>query len=220
MCRWLGVGRPSFNEWRTRPLSAAAMRRDELRLIIAKSFDDSDGTYGYRRVHADLAAWGVDCRLELVRKLNARHRPRAVSAAAGPIPDLVERDFTADAPGHKMVGDITYISRPGKDGCIWPQSSIATPRLSSSGPWVITTRPRLSKPHPTETAITPPPSSPGPEEQQSSPISRSNRDLLRQRDGRIVLRNPQERADPPHRVPHPRTRTTRYCPLHRIALRY
>jgi hypothetical protein len=45
------------------------MRRDELRLIIAKSFDDSDGTYGYRRVHADLAAWGVDCRLELVRKL-------------------------------------------------------------------------------------------------------------------------------------------------------
>jgi hypothetical protein len=57
MCRWLGVGRSSFNEWRIRPLSATAMRRDELRLIIAKSFDDSDGTYGYRRVHADLAAW-------------------------------------------------------------------------------------------------------------------------------------------------------------------
>ena len=28
---------------------------------------------------------------------------------AGPIPDLVNRDFTADAPGRKMVGDITYI---------------------------------------------------------------------------------------------------------------
>src|SRR6266571_8791557 len=25
------------------------------------------------------------------------------------IPDLVKRDFTADAPGEKMVGDITYI---------------------------------------------------------------------------------------------------------------
>jgi transposase InsO family protein len=25
-------------------------------------------------------------------------------------PDLVERNFTADAPGHKMVGDITYVS--------------------------------------------------------------------------------------------------------------
>ena len=29
--------------------------------------------------------------------------------AAGPIPDLVNRDFSADAPGEKMVGDITYI---------------------------------------------------------------------------------------------------------------
>jgi putative transposase len=25
------------------------------------------------------------------------------------VPDLVGRDFTADAPGHKLVGDITYI---------------------------------------------------------------------------------------------------------------
>ena len=29
--------------------------------------------------------------------------------SGGPIPDLVDRDFTADAPGEKMVGDITYI---------------------------------------------------------------------------------------------------------------
>ena len=28
---------------------------------------------------------------------------------AGPIPDLVNRDFTAEKPGQKMVGDITYI---------------------------------------------------------------------------------------------------------------
>ncbi len=28
---------------------------------------------------------------------------------AGPIPDLVNRDFTAAVPGEKMVGDITYI---------------------------------------------------------------------------------------------------------------
>ncbi len=27
----------------------------------------------------------------------------------GPIPDLVNRDFTASAPGVKMVGDISYI---------------------------------------------------------------------------------------------------------------
>ena len=28
---------------------------------------------------------------------------------SGPIPDLVNRDFTAELPGEKMVGDITYI---------------------------------------------------------------------------------------------------------------
>jgi transposase InsO family protein len=28
---------------------------------------------------------------------------------AGPIPDLVNRDFAAEKPGEKMVGDITYI---------------------------------------------------------------------------------------------------------------
>jgi transposase InsO family protein len=121
MCRWLDVGRSSFNEWRTRPMSATAKRQAELKLIIAKSFDDSDGTYGHRRVHADLVAWGVPCGLELVRKLMRdmglepcqprpwRHCLTEQDGHAGPIPDLVERDFTADAPGHKMVGDITYI---------------------------------------------------------------------------------------------------------------
>jgi hypothetical protein len=101
-----------------RPLSATAMRRDELRLVSAKSFDDSDGTYGYRRAHAGLAAWAVDCGLGLVRKLMPdmglvpcqprpwRHCLTESDGRAGPIPDLVERDFTADAPGHKMVGDI------------------------------------------------------------------------------------------------------------------
>jgi putative transposase len=122
MCRWLDVGRSSFNDWRGRPASATARRRDELKLIITKSFEDSDGTYGYRRVHADLVAWGMPCGLELVRKLMRelglepcqprpwRHCLTEQDGQAGPISDLVGRDFTAGAPGHKMVGDITYIS--------------------------------------------------------------------------------------------------------------
>ncbi len=32
-----------------------------------------------------------------------------VPGQAGPAPDLVNRDFTAEIPGEKMVGDITYI---------------------------------------------------------------------------------------------------------------
>ena len=129
MCAWLEVSRSGFYEWRERPASATAQRREELKLFITKSFDDSDGTYGYRRVHADLADWGLACGPELVRALMrelglepCQPRPWRVwlteqDGRAGPIPDLVCRDFTAQAPGQKMVGDITYI--PTWDGWVY-----------------------------------------------------------------------------------------------------
>ena len=120
MCSWLQVSRSGFYEWRSRPDSAAARRRDDLKLLIAKAFEDSDGTYGYRRVALQLARWGVRAGLELVRGLMrelglvpCQPRPWRPSTTqqgqAGPIPDLVARDFGAAAPGEKMVGDITYI---------------------------------------------------------------------------------------------------------------
>jgi putative transposase len=120
MCSWLEVSRSGFYEWRSRPESATARRREELALFIRKAFDDSDGTYGHRRVWAQLARWGVRAGLELVRALMrdlglvaCQPRPwrpaTTQQGAAGPIPDLVNRDFSAQAPGEKMVGDITYI---------------------------------------------------------------------------------------------------------------
>ena len=122
MCRWMKVSRSGFYEWRNAPESATARRRAELALVIKKSFDESNETYGYRRVHADLAAWGVPCGPELVRSVMrelglepCQPKPWRFSLTEDDgqehdIPDLVNRDFTADAPGEKMVGDITYIS--------------------------------------------------------------------------------------------------------------
>lgn len=122
MCRWMKVSRSGFYEWRSAPESATAKRRAELALIITKSFEESNETYGYRRVHADLAAWGVPCGPELVRSIMrelglepCQPKPWRFSLTEGDgqqhdIPDLVKRDFNADAPGLKMVGDITYIS--------------------------------------------------------------------------------------------------------------
>src|SRR5690242_21147839 len=69
MCRWLGVSQSGFYEWRSRPESATAKRREELKLLIAKAFGDSDGTYGYRRIWSQLARWGVRAGQELVRAL-------------------------------------------------------------------------------------------------------------------------------------------------------
>jgi putative transposase len=120
MCEWLGVSRSGFYEWRSRPESATAKRRKRLALLIKAIFDDSDGTYGHRRVAAQLARQGIVAGAELVRKLMrelglvaCQPRPwrpsTTVQGQAGPIPDLVHRDFTAEKPGQKMVGDITYI---------------------------------------------------------------------------------------------------------------
>jgi len=121
MCVWMEVSRSGFYEWRNAPESATTQRRGELAVYVEKSFGDSDGTYGYRRVHADLAGWGVPAGPELVRSLMrelgleaCQPRPWRVCLTEGDgqehdIPDLVQRDFTAAAPGVKLVGDITYI---------------------------------------------------------------------------------------------------------------
>jgi len=63
------VSRSGFYEWRNAPESATAKRRGIIALCVQKSFDESDGTYGYRRVRTDLAAWGVPTGPELVRSV-------------------------------------------------------------------------------------------------------------------------------------------------------
>jgi putative transposase len=120
MCAWLDVSKSGFYEWKSRPESATAKRRQMLRLLIKRIFDDSDGTYGYRRIAEQLARQGTVAGAELVRTLMRQlglvacqprpWRPATTKQGqAGPIPDLVCRDFSAEVPGQKMVGDITYI---------------------------------------------------------------------------------------------------------------
>jgi transposase InsO family protein len=119
MCRWLEVSRSGFYDWRKRPQSATAARREALTERIRHHFTASDGTYGYRRVHADLLAEGSQASPELVRHLMAAQglvacqpKPFRVTTDgddSSDLPDLVQRDFSAERPGIKFVGDITYI---------------------------------------------------------------------------------------------------------------
>lgn len=120
MCLWANVSKSGFYEWRNRPASATTERRDSLRVRIVEIFDENDQTYGYRRVHEQLANEGVEAGPELVRSIMreaglvaCQPRPYKVTTLAdagqpGPA-DLCQRDFTAPAPGVKLVGDITYI---------------------------------------------------------------------------------------------------------------
>jgi putative transposase len=133
MCGWAGVSRSGYYEWRDRPASATAVRRDRLKLLITAAFDASDGTYGHRRVHAQLARWGQAASPELVRALMrdldlvpCQPRPwrpaTTIAGDAAGLPDLVGRDFTAAAPGTKLVSDITYI--PTWEGWLYLASVI------------------------------------------------------------------------------------------------
>ena len=122
MCEWLAVSRSGFYDWRSRPTSAAASRRGDLRLMIAHEFDESDQTYGYRRIRAELHRLGVDVGAELVRHLMrelglvpCQPRPYRVSLTGQDtnepaIADLVRRDFTATAPGTKMIAGVATIA--------------------------------------------------------------------------------------------------------------
>lgn len=121
MCAWLAVSTSGFYEWRSRPPSATTRRREALKDTIVEIFDAFDGTYGYRRIRVELLRAGIDVCAELVRVLMrelglvaCQPRPYKTTTVPGDAepatPDLVARDFTAAAPGVKLVGDITYIS--------------------------------------------------------------------------------------------------------------
>lgn len=121
MCAWLGVSRSGYHDWASRPVSATRQWRDELGLVISALHAASDGTYGYRRIHAQLGRAGRHCHPDTVRSIMgelglAGCQPRAKrrcttkqAEQVADIPDLVGRDFTSDTAGAKLVGDITYV---------------------------------------------------------------------------------------------------------------
>jgi putative transposase len=124
MAGLLGVSRSGYYAWEQRqagPPSATVRRRGELAVVITHLFTAFEHTYGYRRIHRELRRSGTQVDDELVRQIMreegltpvqvTKRRPGLTrqDKQAGPIPDLVGRDFTAQAPGAKMVGDITQI---------------------------------------------------------------------------------------------------------------
>jgi putative transposase len=122
MCRLLGVARSSFYAWRERAVTdtATAARRRDLVEHVRRVFTAGRGAYGCRRVGAQLNREGYPCSVglvaDLMRELGlAACQPRAYKRTTVPTahpvssPDLLDREFTALAPGQRLVGDITYL---------------------------------------------------------------------------------------------------------------
>ena len=93
----------SFYHWRTRPQSATAERRQVLTMRIKGFFKASDGTYGYRRIHADLVAAAIQCSPELVRQIMRQEE-------LIPLPMLQERSLLVTSPTFTL----------GKVSSTWP----------------------------------------------------------------------------------------------------
>jgi putative transposase len=90
----------------------------ELKVAIEAIFVAAKGRYGHRRVHVELvrAGWCVAKKtvLKLMRRLGLecqvrrRRRYNSYRGEAGKVaPNLLDRDFTAEAPNQKWVTDVT-----------------------------------------------------------------------------------------------------------------
>lgn len=124
MCRWSGVSTSGFYDHLKAVETARACRRATVAVHVQGAHTAGRGTYGVRRVHAVLTRSAdpevASVSLKFVRSIMAELglsgcQPRAYKTTTQPDPaaaqpaDLVGRDFTADTPGTKLVGDITYL---------------------------------------------------------------------------------------------------------------
>jgi putative transposase len=121
MCRLLGVWSSGYYAWRNRAPSRRDRADAELTERIKAIHERSRGTYGAPRVHAELrlgedircgrkrvarlmkkAGLSGCCGGRAVRTTSKAHLPLSVA-------DLVERNFTPEAPDRLWVADITYL---------------------------------------------------------------------------------------------------------------
>ena len=127
-CRILGVAASGFFMWRRRSPSARQLRFAWLTDLVRAIHADSRGTYGWRRVNAELIyGHGVIVNRKTVRKImriqglhglpGARKAFRS-KANIATTADLVERQFDRPAPDQLWVTDITeHPTREGKLYC-------------------------------------------------------------------------------------------------------
>ena len=119
MCKLLGVSSSGYYAWVQRRRSRRAETDDTLTAEIRAAHGASHGIYGAPRIHAELAAKGTYIGRKRVARLmtqaglagvsRRRFVTTTVKDGGRQAPDLVERNFTAEAPDRLWVADITYI---------------------------------------------------------------------------------------------------------------
>ena len=127
MCRCLRVTRSGFYAWCGRPESAHARDDRRLKVLVHASFAESKGRYGSPRIHEDLSEQQERVSRKrvvrlmqedgLVARLRKRYKVTTMSDHDQPVAaNLLDRQFEADAPNQRWVGDTTefVIGESGK----------------------------------------------------------------------------------------------------------
>jgi putative transposase len=118
MCQALGTSTSGYYAWCRRAESAHTRRDRQVRVLVQASFNASKQRYGSPRIHEDLRAQDVRVsrkrviRLMQADGLVARARKRVTCTTMSdhdqPVAaNLLARQFTADAPNQRWVGDTT-----------------------------------------------------------------------------------------------------------------
>ena len=121
ICQLLPIAPSTYHAAKRRPLSARALRDEELKAEIARVHAEHFGVYGARKVWRQLHREGIAvarCTVErLLRELGLRgavrgktRRTTTPDATAARPADLVERDFSATRPNQLWVADLTYVA--------------------------------------------------------------------------------------------------------------
>ena len=121
LCGALEVSPAGYYAWRSRPESQRSSDNRDLLEDIQRVHRDNHGRYGSPRVHEELKAQGRGASRGRIERLMRHHGIRAIMARprrAGttdsrhdlPIaPNLLDRNFVADAPNRIWLADITYV---------------------------------------------------------------------------------------------------------------
>jgi transposase InsO family protein len=127
-CGVLEVSRSGYYAWRERQKKGKDDAHRALIEHIRRIHKKSRRTYGSPRIHAELRAEGVVCNHKRVARLmrlegiqGRRKRGKAATTDSKhpyPVaPNLLNREFEAEAPNEKWVADITYI--PTREGWLY-----------------------------------------------------------------------------------------------------
>jgi len=128
MCLVLKVNRSAYYDWLNQPITMRRQEDQDLIENIKQIFEESRQTYGHRRVKKALKRKGIKCsnrriaRLMkengLISRLKRKYKATTNSNHGYPVaPNLLEKDFNAERPNQKWVGDITYI--PTDEGWLY-----------------------------------------------------------------------------------------------------